>query len=133
MALIALVNNGFSLHGVHEKGDIIIVKLDDSPWGIQEDKEFIRIHLDDPDLESQLMNMRLNGEDHPQIVYPYAVFDGDEMTKISYRKFDVDNIDGEVLQIIGATKEELEDNITPVEPLQASVNSPQFKLTDLTE
>ena len=58
--------------GQKRRGDILAVKLPDSPWGTEERRQFLVVQWDDSDLESRLRWMRDAGEQWPVIVEPYA-------------------------------------------------------------
>lgn len=73
-------------------GDVLCVKLPDSPVGEREWKEFLIIDdWPDDDLEKRLQTLRDAGEPHPVITHPYAVLDdGGNVVLRSTWRVDVD-------------------------------------------
>ena len=133
MGLIAQVHNGKNEHGTQKRGDVIVVMLEDSPWGPGDCKHFVRIYLDDPALESRLVAKRAKGQDHPVIAYPYAERDEKgRMTKMSSKSFDIDGISDACVERSGKTRKEIADHTTEIPPLKAGLTQYKFQLSELT-
>ena len=70
------LRTGKDAAGLKKRGDVLCVKLPDSPVGQREWNEFLIVDdWDDPELEKQLKTLRSAGEPHPVITHPYAVYD----------------------------------------------------------
>ena len=80
MALIALVDMRDDNKAHKKRGDVICIKKEGEPWGSMETKYFVRIKIDDPDLEAQLL---ASDDPHPVITYPYGNIDTNEKTPSS--------------------------------------------------
>jgi hypothetical protein len=148
MSLVALVDNRQVDKPLKKRNDIILVKLSDSPWSEMETKYFLRIEIDDPDLETELVLKRAQGELYPVAVYPYAVYEdvtvgpnGEEwiekrMTKRSTYRFQRHLMSKNTIEDQGSSLKAMNNNdtVTPVlkKKKLGQIGKP-LTLEDLTE
>ena len=115
MALIALVDMRNNNKAHKKKGDVICIKKEGEPWGELETKYFVRIKIEDPELEAQLT---ADDNEHPIRPNPYMTVEqeveGGPWTIInkSTRRFDFTRFREETAAEFGTTLEELADHVT---------------------
>ena len=133
MSVIALVDLREKDKTEKKSGDIICVKLNDAPWGKEEEKQFLRVCIEDSDLENELIAMQAS-DPYPVIIYPYKKMEDDKITNRSIKKIDVKSVSQSVASNLGTTANTLQDRKT-VKPIvyKASFlgDKTPFKLSDL--
>jgi hypothetical protein len=131
MPLIAAIDSRETDKPGKLEGEIICVKLDDSPWGEREEEQFTMIRYKDDELEQKLILMRAQGENHPVLVHPYAVYEEQDrgdgqmetvMTKRSRYVFQRRGVPDDVIARTGLSREKALDRTTKCPPLQRGNN-----------
>lgn len=140
MGLIALIDSRPADKPLKKRGDIIAVKLADSPWGLREVEQFVLIEFEDDELEAELALERLKGEAHPVSIYPYAEYEpakdpilGPEMVTRSRFKFDLSAIPDDVISATGKTREQVLDRTTAVRRPLRPGEFTRYTKTELTD
>jgi len=117
MSVVALIDMRDSDKPTKKKGDIICVKKEGEPWGRQEVCHFVRVKLEDPELEALL---DAQDDPHPVLVYPYAQYEEREvggmtqqvMINRSTKQFDITQFSNDTAAEFDTTLSELSDHIT---------------------
>jgi len=127
MGLIAAIDSRETNKPGKLEGEIIVVKLEDSPWGDREIEQFTMIRYEDGELEDKLVLMRARGENHPVLVHPYAIYEEQDigngeteqvMVKRSRYKLNRRGIPDDVIERTGKSREQVLDRKTKCPPLQ---------------
>jgi hypothetical protein len=121
MSIIALVDNRKVDKGIKCRDDIIVALLPEHEYSETEQKQFLRIEIDDPILEAKLLDQLAAGERRPVLIHPYAEYalkdrgDGQlerVMVSRSVKRFQRASMATATKEDLGTTEKAIDDRTT---------------------